>query len=146
MRQDLRFALHALVRHPGLTAAAILAGALGVGAATAVFSVVDRLLFRPLPYRDGASLVSVGILAPLDSNEFLFTQNYLDLRRAAARGPLHPSPRCRPARFAPLLAFRRGTARPAPAALFLAAATCVAAWIPARRAARVHPAEVLAPE
>jgi putative ABC transport system permease protein len=83
MQQDLRYALRALVRNPGLTAGAVLACALGVGSATAVFSVVDRILFRPLPYRDGARLVSVGITAPLDSSEFLLTQNYLALRRDA---------------------------------------------------------------
>ena len=83
MRQDIRYALRALGRNPGLTAGAILAYALGVGSATAVFSVVDRILFRPLPYREGERLVSVGIMAPLDSNEFIFTQNYLALRRDA---------------------------------------------------------------
>jgi predicted permease len=81
MPPDLCFALRALARNPGLTAGAVLACALGVGSATAVFSVVDRILFRPLPYRDGAQLVSVGMMAPLDSTEFLLPQNYFDLRR-----------------------------------------------------------------
>lgn len=84
MHQDLRFAIRALGRNPGLTAGAILACALGVGSATAVFSVVDRILFRPLPYREDARLVSVGMLAPLDTTEFLLTQNYFDLRRNSA--------------------------------------------------------------
>ena len=83
MVQDLRHALRSLCRNPGLTIAAIVACGLGVGSATAVFSVVDRILFRPLPYRDDTRLVSVGILAPLDSSEFLLTQNYLALRRGS---------------------------------------------------------------
>ena len=83
MLPDLRVALRSLLRNRGLAVGAMLASALGVGSATAVFSVVDRILFRPLPYPDGGRLVSVGILAPLDSNEFIFTQNYLALRRDA---------------------------------------------------------------
>jgi hypothetical protein len=46
LAQDLRHAARALVRTPTFTLAAVLAMALGVGAGTAVFSVVDRILFR----------------------------------------------------------------------------------------------------
>ncbi len=83
--QDTRAALRGFRRHPALPVTAILACALGVGATTAVFSVVDRILFRPLPYADGASLVSVGLTAPLDKHEFMFAGGYFDLRR-------HPGP------------------------------------------------------
>jgi len=55
------------MRVPLLAVAAI---AIGVGAATAVFSAVDPLLFRPLPYPRGDRLVSVGFLGPVDNNEF----------------------------------------------------------------------------
>ncbi len=83
--QDVRYVTRGLRRHPGFAIAAIVAAALGIGASTAVFSAVDRILFRPLPYRDEARLVSLGMMAPLDSNEFLFSENYFDLRH-------HPGP------------------------------------------------------
>lgn len=50
--QDIRFGWRLLRRNPGFTAAAVLAVALGVGATTAVFSLLDRVVLRPLPYRD----------------------------------------------------------------------------------------------
>ena len=86
---DLRFALRGLWRNPGFALTAILAAALGIGTSTAVFSAVDRILFRPLPYTHEARLVSVGIMAPLDSNEFLFAGGYFDLRQGAraSQGP-----------------------------------------------------------
>src|SRR6185436_17219865 len=57
VRQDARFALRALRRTPLATAAALLTLALGVGATTAIFSVVYGVLVRPLPYRDADRLV-----------------------------------------------------------------------------------------
>ncbi len=79
--QDLRYALCGLRRNPGFTLTAVLAAAIAIGATTAVFSAVDRILFRPLPYRDEARLVSTGMMAPLDTNEFLLADAYFDLRR-----------------------------------------------------------------
>jgi predicted permease len=81
---DVRFAVRGLARNPGFALTAMLAAALGIGASTAVFSAVDRILFRALPYRNEARLVSVGIMAPLDSNEFLFASGYFGLRRSMA--------------------------------------------------------------
>ena len=59
IRQDLRYAARAFVRTPGFTIAATLTLALGIGATTAVFSIVDGVLLRGLPFRDPARIVSV---------------------------------------------------------------------------------------
>jgi putative ABC transport system permease protein len=55
--KDVRFSLRMLRRTPGVAAAAVIALALGIGANTAIFSVVDGVLLRPLPYHDSRALV-----------------------------------------------------------------------------------------
>ncbi|HLK63169.1 MAG TPA: ABC transporter permease [Bryobacteraceae bacterium] len=80
-RQDVRYGLRAFRRAPVFTLTAIVTVALGIGASTAVFSVVDRILFRALPYPDSDRLVSVGMLAPYaDNNEFLMVPSYRRLQ------------------------------------------------------------------
>jgi putative ABC transport system permease protein len=78
--QDLRFGIRMLGKNPAFTAVAVLTLAVGIGASTAVFSVVDRILFRSLPYPDAERLVSFGWMAPIDPNEFMLSYNYVDWR------------------------------------------------------------------
>jgi len=82
LMQDLRFALRGLVNRPGFAIVAILTLALGIGSTTAVFSVVDRILFRSLPYPHDDRLVSFGDKAPFEANEFVLGPDYVDWKRA----------------------------------------------------------------
>jgi putative ABC transport system permease protein len=64
LRQDVAFGARMLWRQPGFTVVAVLALALGIGANTAIFSVVDGVLWRPLPYADSSRVVSIAEQRP----------------------------------------------------------------------------------
>src|SRR5438552_3668754 len=82
--QDLRYTLRLLRRTPGFTVVTILALALGIGANTAIFSVIDAVLLRPLPYEDPGRLVKIwgrftGIGVPKDQN-WISAPEFVDIR------------------------------------------------------------------
>ena len=79
--RDVRFMARGLVRSPGFTIAVVVTLALGIGANTAIFSVVDQLLLRPLPYPDGENLVMVYENRSSNSYNSVSPATWLDWQR-----------------------------------------------------------------
>ena len=78
---QLRFAVRALRKNPAFSLPALLALALGIGAATTIFSVVDTVLLRPLPYPDADRLISVSTYIKSDQVELLASTEFLNWER-----------------------------------------------------------------
>lgn len=82
--QDVRYACRSLLRAPGFTLVALLTLALGIGATSAIFTVVDGILLRPLPYPDADRLVDLSLGSPQsDSGGSFSAADYLDYRQGA---------------------------------------------------------------
>ena len=78
--QDLRFAVRMLARNAGFTVLALTALALGIGATSAMFTVVNSVLLRPLAFRNPGRLVMVWEVQPSKRTNVVQTQNFLDWR------------------------------------------------------------------
>ena len=71
--RDLRYAMRQLLKSPGFTLTAVLTVAIGIGGVTAVFSIVEAVLLRPLPFKDSGSLISLHESVDWDAHELRMT-------------------------------------------------------------------------
>lgn len=78
--QDVRFGVRMMLRHPAVTLVAIIALMLGIGANTAIFSVVNAILLRPLPYEESARLVILSERSPQLEGMSISYPNFTDWR------------------------------------------------------------------
>jgi len=77
----MRYAIRTLRRSPGFTIIALLTLALGIGANTAIFSFVNGVLLKPLPYRDPHGIVMVWEKPPGGYRNGISTLNFLDWKK-----------------------------------------------------------------
>ena len=78
--KDIRYGFRGLLKHPGFTAIVVITLALGIGASTAIFSVVDSVLLRRLPYATADRIVAIQELNQLGKRVQVTSANFLDWR------------------------------------------------------------------
>jgi hypothetical protein len=88
LMQDLRYSVRMLRARPGFTLIVIITLAIGIGTNTAIFSVVNAVLLKPLPYREPAKLVRVYTEFPtMNLRKFWMSPpEYIDIQKEASRG------------------------------------------------------------
>jgi len=83
LTQDIRYAFRSLIRAPGFTLVALATLALGIGGTTAIFSIVDGVLLRPLPYSDPDRILRVARISANGSTDSFSAADYRDLKNTA---------------------------------------------------------------
>ena len=78
--QDVRFGVRSLLKAPGFAAVAVLTLALGIGANSAIFSFVDGVLLKPLPYPNTERILLLWEKPPGGGNNVVSAMNFLDWR------------------------------------------------------------------
>src|ERR1043166_7365092 len=79
--KDLRYGFRSLIKHPGVTSIVIITLALGIGASTAIFSVVNSVLLRRLPYADADRIVAIQELSADGKHVQVTAPNFYDWRQ-----------------------------------------------------------------
>ncbi len=82
--QDLRYGMRMLAKNPGFTAVALVSLALGIGATSTIFSIVDNLILKPWPVKDPARLAMISTDSPKLDLSLTSYPDYLDIRNQVA--------------------------------------------------------------